>query len=185
MHETKFEEDVAPLLVRKIDASGTEKGAFAQPPSMRSIFSVSVDKKIKPAAEFKTIADVANHFDDLRGQLDRAGGEKIDLDSALVEGPVFHELVFEGAVVFLDDDFEEDAKANSISRSGISTDTSRAEPPALAEISYKYDLEEAGPMGLVARRALTLFKAMQAGLDGWTSPDRETKTSAALPKECS
>jgi hypothetical protein len=182
--ETKFEEDVAPLLVRKIDASGVEKGAFAQPPSMRSIFSVSVDKKIKPAAEFKTIADVAKHFEDFRGQLNRAGGDKIDLGAALAEGQTFHELVFEGAEVFLDDEFKKEAKAKFDLSLWYREGQFKTEPPALAEISYKYDVEEAEPAGLVARRALALFKAMQSKLDGWTSPDRETKTAAALPKDC-
>jgi hypothetical protein len=56
--------------------------------------------------------------------------------------------------------------------------------PEIAELSFKYALSEGAEAGAAARRALALFKALQSDLKEWASPDRETKTSAALPAAC-
>lgn len=173
----KFEEDIAPLIVRRVDASG-EKGAFARPPSMRSIFSVSLTQKVGPADEFKTVADVGTHFFDFKERLERAGSD-IAFGTALAKGPVFHELVFQGASIDLGD-VEAEVDLSLWYRDG----KIKTEAPALAEVSFKYSLTHSDEIGEAARRALNLFKALQLGLDGWTSPDRETKTAAALPESC-
>lgn len=178
--ETKFEEDIAPLLVRKVDASGKETGSFAKPPSMRSIFSVSLTEELESTDKFTTVADVAKHFKDFKDRLERAGGKDIAPGAALSEGPVFHEVVFKGAAVDLGEKIEADFDLSIWYHAG----KFKTEAPALAELSFKYDAKDGDAIGEAARRALTLFKALQVGLDGWTSPDRETKTSAALPKSC-
>lgn len=177
--KTKLEEDIVPLLVRKVDPSGKETGAFARPPSMRSIFSVSLTEDLEPGDVFATVADIAKHFKDLADRLERAGGKDIAFNAALFKGPTFHELVFKGATVDLGD-VEGEFDLSLWYREGHF----KAEAPALAELSFKYDVKDDAAVGEAARRALRLFKALQLGLGGWTSPDRETKTSAALPASC-
>lgn len=179
--KAKFEEDIAPLIVRNVDTAGNEKGAFARPPAMRSIFSVSLTKdKLKPADQFNTIGNVVKHFKDLERGLERAGGKDIAPGTALTQGPTFHELVFKGGVVDLGEKMNAKVDVSLWYHAG----KFKTEVPALAELSFKYDVKAGDAIGEAARRALTLFKALQVGLDGWTSPDRETKTSAALPASC-
>lgn len=178
--DTKFEEDIAPLLIRKVDGAGKEMGTFAKPPSMRSIFSVSLTEELEPTDKFTTVADVAKHFKDFRDRLERAGGKDIAPGVALSEGPVFHELVFKGAAVDLGEKLEADFDLSLWYHAG----KFKTEAPVLAELSFKYDAKDGDAAGEGARRALALFKALQLGLDGWTNPDRETKTSAALPPSC-
>ena len=126
--DTKFEEDIVPLLVRKIDAAGKETGAFAKPPSMRSIFSVSATEELEPTDKFTTVADVAKQFKDFRDRLDRAGGKGIAPGAALREGPVFHELVFKGAAVDLGEKIEADFDLSLWYRAG----KFKTEAPVLA-----------------------------------------------------
>ena len=56
--------------------------------------------------------------------------------------------------------------------------------PMIAELSFKYKTRKGAVAGAVARRAMVLFQSLQELLGDWASPERETKTSLALPESC-
>jgi hypothetical protein len=172
--KTKFEEDIAPLLVRKVDAAGKETAIFAQPPSMRSLFSVSISRDAERDDRFATLGALAELIADLGDRLAKAGVTAGDLGAKLVEGDTFRESVYSGAAVDLGDKVDGEFDLTLWHRDG-------AGAPATAELSFKYETEGGAVPGEVARRALHLFTALQLHLGDWASPERETKTSIALP----
>jgi hypothetical protein len=176
--KAKFEEDIAPLVVPTTAASGAVTAAFARPPSMRSLFSVSIDNDIEPSDHLLTVGDASAIYPDLINRLRAAGAPAIDAGVALKEGATFHEVVFEGASV----DLGHKVDAEFDLSLWYAADAFEKAAPSIAELSFKYSVDDGD--AAVARRALTLFKALQIKLDKWASADRETKTSAALPKSC-
>jgi hypothetical protein len=174
----KFEEDIAPLLVRTVRKSGTT-AAFARPPAMRSLFSVSRSRGIKSDDQLRTLEDVAALYSDLASSLERAGMKNGGLGAKLIKGDEFRETVFSGASVDLGHKLDAEFDLSLWYRG-----QQQGGEPAVAELSFKYDTEDGQVTGQVAERAFRLFKALQARLGGWANPEAETKTSLGLPAEC-
>jgi hypothetical protein len=170
---TKFEEDIAPIIVPIPGASTDSSRVVAQPRSMRSLFSVSTKEAI-PDATLKVLGDVMNVYPSLQSNLRKAGAPDQPKDSKLNPGIRIHELVFEGAKVDLGHDTDGEFAL---------TLWYSQKPHELltAEISFKYDTEDGRVKEAVARRALQLFEGMQQDLGDWSSPEHATKTKLALP----
>ena len=179
--KAKFEEDIAPLIAKVADGTGKETGAaFAQPPSMRSMFSVSMEREPKPSNQLATFADAIAVYPDLPDRLSVAGAPKIAADTKLEKGRTFHEVVLEGASVDLGHKLDAGIDLSLWYEKGAFGDRD----PEIAELSFKYKIADSDDVAPAARRALKLFKALQRELGDWASPERETKTSLALPKGC-
>ena len=174
--DDKFEEDIAPLL----RAGGKGAAGFARPPSMRSMFSVSMDRDPKAANALVTFADASAIYPDLQERLATMGAAKVAGDAKLKSGPTFHEIVFEGAEVDLGKDLEAEIDVSLWYADG----TFRSKPPRLAELSFKYKVKDPGKAAAPARRAFKLVTTLQTSLGDWASPEADTKTSAALPGDC-
>jgi hypothetical protein len=171
---SKFEEDIAPLLLRK-----TVAGKEILAPSMRSQFSVSIDAK--GASEPATFGDVLATYPGLPARLAAAGTPKVETAAALVAGDTFDELVFEGAKLELGGE-----KPAGIDLSlWYPKGTIDAQAPRLAELSFKYKMKNVeNAEAVVARTALRLFQALQRELGEWASAEQESKTFLALPNGC-
>lgn len=174
--EIKFEEDIAPLVQRTISASGKESATFVRPPSMRSLFSRSATRRIKAEPALVSLADVVALYPGLDAALERGGVAGAALQTSLLSGERFRELVFSGAFV----DFGKVEAEFDLTLWHVGD----AAQPVIAEFSYKYEVKDGEVADEVSWRALVLFRAMQETLGGWTSPESETKTSLALPKSC-
>ena len=94
-------------------------------------------------------------------------------------GERFHERVFSGAFAGVDLGNKIDAEFDL-----TLWHIAGAAQPVVAELSFKYEFDNGDLEGAVAWRALVLFRALQEMLGDWASPERETKTSLALPKSC-
>jgi hypothetical protein len=175
--EIKFEEDIAPLIVRTVTASNQDSAAYARPPTMRSLFSRSATRRIKSEPSLKSLADLAGMQPGLKAALRRAGVKDEALQAPLLTGERFHELVFSGALVDLGKKVNAEFDLTLWHIEGTAQ-------PAIAELSFKYEVEDGEVDGGVAWRALVLFRALQETLGDWASPESETKTSLALPKSC-
>jgi hypothetical protein len=170
--DSKFEEDIAPLLVRKSDADG--KVALVH--SMRSQFSVSID--IEAASPLATFGDAVAIYPTLPARLAAAGTPKVDSATQLIPGKIFDEIVFEGAKLELGGEKPAGIDVSLWYAQG----TAGKQAPELAELSFKYKVKNAD--GAAARKALALFQALQRELGDWASPEQESKTSLALPNGC-
>jgi hypothetical protein len=174
--DVKFEEDIAPLTIRTVTAAG-ERATFAQPPTMRSLFSQSATQEIDSGRAINSLPDLIALYRELGPALRRVGVGGGELQAPLLPGQQFRERVFSGAEV----DLGENADAEfDIS---LWYGTSPTEPE-LAELSFKYKLRKGDVAASTARRAMTLFTTLQQHLGDWASPAHETKTKVALPGAC-
>jgi hypothetical protein len=174
---TKFEEDIAPVIVSTFDQSAHTSRVVVQPRSMRSLFSLSTKETVGPDETFEVLGDVMQAYPDLRANLRKAGAPNDVAGSRLVAGIVIQELVFEGAKV----DLGQDTDAEFALTLWYSQNHEKSSEPLTAEISFKYDTDDGRVNEAVAQRALKLFQAMQEGLGAWSSPEHATKSSLALP----
>jgi hypothetical protein len=179
---SKREEDIAPLLVRTIDSSGADRAVVAQPASMRSLFAVSTKQQIRAADMPRRLSDLFALYPTLAtslAQIDRTLVQTTDL----VAGESVRELVFEGAEVDLGDDVDAEFALTFWYTGPNRGAAASTEPPAIAELSFKYSTADGRVPGSVSRRAMQLFMGLQEDL-AWARPDRATKTSSALPAPC-
>jgi hypothetical protein len=174
---TKFEEDIAPVIVLTFDQSAHTSQVVVQPRSMRSLFSLSTKETVGPNETFEVLGDVMKAYPDLRANLRKARAPNDVAGSRLVAGISIRELVFEGAKVELG----QDTDAEFALTLWYSQNYEESSDPFTAEISFKYDTDDGRVNEAVAQRALKLFQAMQEGLGEWSSPEHATKTSLALP----
>jgi hypothetical protein len=177
--KSKLEEDVTPEVERRAGPLGSIVVAFAEPPGMRSLFSASVSQRIEADASVTSLRDVMELHPGLEKTLHRADGDPVS--AVLVSGASFHELVFSGALVDLGAETNAEFDLTLWYRPGAAF----ALRPVIAELSFKYDTDQGRVAEPVARRAFSLFRAMQEQLGDWTSPEHQTKTSMALPPSCS
>jgi hypothetical protein len=175
--KAEFEEDIAPLIRRTFARSGEVRVAFAHPPTMRSLFSKSVTVRIDADFATQSLRHVTALFPGFGGALRKAGLDKETFRAPLQSGERIHELVFNGAFVDLGENLEAEFDVTLWY-------ADEATEPMVAELSFKYPTNKGAVAGAVARRAMILFQAMQEMLGDWASPERETKTSLALPASC-
>ena len=143
---------------------------------MRSLFSRSATRRIKAEPSLTSLADVVALYPGLDAALERGGVVGTALQMPLMSGERFRELVFSGAFVDLGKvEAEFDLTLWHVGE---------AAQPVIAELSFKYKVEDGEVADEDAWRALVLFRALQETLGEWASPESETKTSLALPKSC-
>jgi hypothetical protein len=175
--DAEFEEDIAPLIRRTFTPAGEVHVAFAQPPTMRSLFSQSATVGIEKDFAIRSLRDVIGLFPGFATALRRIGIDEEIVRTRLRSGERVHELVFNGALV----DLGENVDAEFDLTLWYADETAE---PMVAELSFKYATNNGAVPGGVARRAMILFQALQDTLGDWASPERETKTSVALPAGC-
>jgi hypothetical protein len=162
---TKLEEDIVPF------------GAAAGGPSMRSLYSRSVNQDIGGGEAPDSVRDTIKLYPGLENELIKAGVAGSILDAALAKGPPIRELVFEGALV----DLGGKVDAEFALTLWYAFDAPPNVAPLIAELSYRYETDKGDVSGAVARRALVLFQALQTQLGDWASAEHETKTALGLP----
>jgi hypothetical protein len=165
LKDRKFEEDVVPLT---ISTASSDKRAIADPPSMRSLFSVSGDLKQRP----ETLGDLFEKASAVEGMLTlRNEGRSTRLEP----GARIEEVAFDDITVALDEDesVEFSVSVWKIPQGGAGT-------RRLVELSFKYE-DEPMPRG-VARRAEAMFMAMQRL--SVAKLDQAPKTREGLPASC-
>jgi len=175
--DTKFEEDIAPVIASAFDQSTGTSRVVVQPRSMRSLFSVSTKESVGAHDRFDVLEHIMLAYPDLQSNLRKAGVSNDVASSNLVAGMAIRELVFEGAKV----DLGRDTDAEFALTLWYPKNGRTSPEPFTAEISFKYETESGRVSEAVARRALKLFQAMQEGLGDWLSLEHATKTSLALP----
>lgn len=171
--ESKLEEDVAPLAVRRSDGSGV----VGDPPSTRSLYSRSTKQQVKAAELPDTLAEAAVFYPTLAESLE-ASGVDVEMSEELAASDEFMERVYESPKFSLGDGMKTRISLTLwYDRAGDSGQ------PALAEVSFKYDTNNGDVPRKVAQRALDLYRAM-LGL-AWAKPDAPTKTAIVTPSVCS
>ncbi|MGH6924825.1 MAG: hypothetical protein ACRED5_13905 [Propylenella sp.] len=178
----KFEEDVAPLQVGP-DNGSAKKVTRAKSHSAYSRFSLSLYLEFDdPLA---TLGAAFDRFGTFERALEDAASERIGGGMVLHSGPTICEWVFENAAVDLGDTTAEFGLTlwyfaeGRTQRARWKRAASGEVAPAVAEISFSYDTVDGRVDAAVSRRAMQLFKGMQAVL----SVDRRatSKTALALP----
>jgi hypothetical protein len=178
----KFEEDVAPLQVGPRDGPA-KKVTRTKSHAAYSRFSVSLTLEFDdPLA---TLGVAFDRFGTLKRELEQAAGAQVEDDLRLSAGPSICEWVFENAAVDLGNRTAEFGLTlwyfaeGSTPKSRWKRAASGNIAPEVAEISYSYDTIDGRVDASVSRRAMQLFKAMQAEL----AVDRRatSKTALALP----
>jgi hypothetical protein len=162
---TKLEEDIVAF------------DSASDGPSMRSLYSRSVDQDVASGETPETVRDTIKRYPGLENELTRAGVADDVMDAALVKGRAIRELVFEGASV----DLGKNVDATFALTLWYAFDAPANAAPLIAEFSYRYETDKGDVSGGVARRALVLFKGLQTGLEDWASGEHETKTALGLP----
>jgi len=165
--ESKLEEDVGALAVRA--ASGD--AIVAVPRSSRSQFSRSTTQTIDRDAAPRALMAVDDLYPKFDNDLRLLAGAS-DLSAALTPGLDYHELVYESAMI----DLEEDTKTRFALTIWYEGAANR-DRPALAEISFSYDTDNGEVSAEVAKRSREMLLLMQ-DLD-WANPALPTKTALA------
>jgi hypothetical protein len=178
----KFEEDIAPLQIGPGDGPA-KKVTRTKSNAAYSRFSVSLTLEFDDP--LPTLGAAFGRFGALKRELEDAAGTEVRRDLKLFAGPSICEWVFESAAVDLGSRtaefgltlwyIAEGRTPKSRWKRAASGDIA----PEVAEISYSYDTTDGRVDASVSRRAMQLFKAMQAEL----AVDRRatSKTALALP----
>jgi len=171
-----FEEDIAPLAMSEVDGRGNRKVTIADPPSIRSRFSMSLRQVITARNPLDRLGHLLDRFPGLAERLGSISERTVRRDAALIHGPEMRERCFEGAAVRLGD---------SVKASFTFTlwyPEEALTTPRVAEISFRYRVPEKEITDRVPRRALTLFTHMQKDLGKLVNLRDSSKTALALPK---
>jgi hypothetical protein len=163
--DTKLEEDI-------VTFRGADGG-----PSMRSLYSRSVNQDVEDGEMPESVRDATKRFPGLKKELRENGVAENVLEAALVEGPPIREMVFEGGSV----DLDENADATFAITLWYSFDAPPQAAPLAAELSYRYKADHGDVSGKIARRALSVFRGLQDVLKDWASAQHEPKTALGLP----
>jgi hypothetical protein len=170
--KSKFEEDIAPLIVAAGGPGHETHVCAAVPATSWSRFSVSTKQQCTLPV---TLADLFAHYPTLATHLKGLGSEGPAPAHALAAGAAITELLFSGAEV----DFSEQAVGRfSVTLWYFAPTT---DVPAVAEISYKCKLQEGATPLMSAHRAATLFRALQEDLADIVDKSATSKTALALP----
>ena len=173
---TTFEEDIAPLEVDD-PTPGKQSVVIPAKPSIRSRFALSTRQSADWSASQCTLGGLWELFPTIFELIKASGGQAAPA-TKLVSGPTIRELVFKGARVKLG--------AGVVGKFTLTLwyFGSQQPDPTVAEISFKCATIDGDMPGAAARRALTLFVAMQTRLGGWVNSEHSSKTALALPARC-
>src|SRR5262249_24801737 len=161
----KLEEDLGPLAVR----NEPEKGVVATPRGVRSQFSRSTTQTVFDNQVPSDLAGIRGLYPSFEEELRAAAGH-IDLTTPLEPSTEYRELVYESSKL--------DITKNLKARFALTLWYEGAEnqnQPALAEISFKYGVDNGEVPNKAARRALALLLVMQDLT--WADPAAPTKTA--------
>lgn len=168
----RFEEDIAPL--EATDTKG--RVTLESPPSMRSRFSLVVEKEVDGGRKLRTWADVTRLFPALRSLIPAdqtpAGGTR------LRKGEAIRELAFKGAACTLGGGVEADFTLT------LWFFASAPKTVRIAEISYKCRFDGGVMPRAPAVGAFKLFVGLQEKLARRLDLGEASKTKLALPKAC-
>jgi hypothetical protein len=170
-----FEEDIAPLEVTEVDARGDRKVTVADPPTIRSRFSMSLKQVVSARNPLDRLGHLLDRFPGLAERLGSISERTVRRDAALIHGQEMRERCFEGAEVRLGDNI----KASFTFTLWYPEETLNT--PRVAEISFKYKVPEREITDRVPRRALALFTFMQKDLGKLVNLRDSSKTALALP----
>jgi len=162
--DSKIEEDLGPLSVR-----GGSEGAVAKPRSARSQFSRSTKQTVSPDKVPTSLAGIAALYPSFEDEL-RATVGGFETSAVLEPSPEYRELVYESSKLIVAKDVK-----TKFALTLWYKDVENQDRPALAEVSFKYDVRNGGVPDEVARRALALLLAMQDL--PWADPSAPTKTA--------
>jgi len=162
--DSKIEEDLGPLSVR-----GGSEGAVAKPRSARSQFSRSTKQTVSPDKVPTSLAGIAALYPSFEDEL-RATVGGFETSALLEPSPEYRELVYESSKLIVAKDVK-----TKFALTLWYKDVENQDRPALAEVSFKYDVRNGGVPDEVARRALALLLAMQDL--PWADPSAPTKTT--------
>lgn len=151
--ETKLEEDIGPLAAVFSPKTRGKSG------SMRSQFSLSSSRSLAAGSLPLTLGGLLDLYPDLDRPLHAAPGSS-NRDEPLVASPDYREIVYDSAKI----DLTEGHKTK-FSITVWYQGADNREQPALAEISFKYDVEDGSVPRDLALVGMNLFLAMQ-DLDG-------------------
>jgi hypothetical protein len=158
------------------------KVVVADPPSIRSRFSLSTLQKITPNISLETLADAFRLFPTLARNLTAAGAKSVKPATRLRAGPRIDEHVYKGPKLKFPDGFEGKLALT------LWYFSERASVPRIAEISFKCKMTamSGAPQPMTeaaARSALAVFNGLQSGLsEKWLNLEEASKTELALPK---
>ena len=173
----KFEEDIAPVIVRVTDDDGERHSFVNRGAVFRSLYSLSAKQSVRDDDVPATFGDVFGLFDGLG---DALVGIDDDMAVTTVGDLLVFELVFKGMEVDLGDS---DAKFDLT----LWYDHAAAAyaTPLVAELSFAYKVKADDDLAEMAERAMVLFGSLQ-GMDDWFDPASDTKTASvyATPGAC-
>ena len=163
--DSKLEEDLGPVAVR----GGPGEGVAANPRSVRSQFSRSTKQTVSSDKVPGTLAGIAGLYPSFNDGLRMVAGN-VQMSAPLEPSPEFRELVYESSKL----DITKDLKAR-LALTLWYEGAENADHPALAEISFKYDVKNGAVPNEAAGRALKLLLVMQDL--PWADPTAPTKTA--------
>jgi len=173
--QTKLEEDIAPLAAAADDRTDAAQIALAKPRSIRSRFARSVSRTIAADRPLSQLQHALELFPRLEENLNADATGRLMPGEKLLAGPEIREVGFAGAKV----DFGDGAIGKfTLTLWYFRPDAARRD---VAEISFRCAFDGAMP-GAAARRALTLFVAMQDELGDVLDLQGSSKTALALPR---
>lgn len=174
--QTKFEEDIGPLEVTRVTPKGKTL-ALAEPRSTRSRFSLSTTQGLAGRAAPDTLGALFALYPSLKANLGEAPADQLADICPLVSGRDIDETVMTGA----------QAELGQSVKAGFALTLWSLLPdragPAVAEISYRCELEDGEMPGMAARRARALFIGLQEELGGWLNLREASKTALAQPSQ--
>jgi hypothetical protein len=177
--DCKFEEDIAPLLVRARGSNGKSHVCTPSTLSIRSRYSRSCTFTVDSGCSPSTLENALQRFNRLQDVLAAAGAGKLDSEARLHPGPTIRERVFTSKRVSFGEGIE--------GKFSLTLWTSaKDEAPVVAEVSYACGLRQGRALARqmpehAARRALNLFRALQADLSAFKHPTETSKTALAIP----
>jgi hypothetical protein len=163
--DSKLEEDLGPVAVK----SGPVQALVASPRGARSQFSRSTKQTVKGNEVPTSLAGIARLYPSFEEELQAVAGH-VDMSSPLDPSPEYRELVYESSKL----DLVKDLKARFALTLWYKGAQNR-DNPALAEISFKYQVKNGEVPTEAARRALALFLMLQDL--PWAKPAAPTKTT--------
>ncbi len=150
--------------------SGTEAGVVAKPRSARSQFSRSTTQSVSADKVPASLAGIIRLYPSFEDELRAAAGGTVDISVTLDPSPEYRELVYKSSKLDITDDLKA-RFALTLWYKGVQNQ----DQPAVAEISFEYDVKNGEVANKAARRVLALLLAMQDL--PWANAAAPTKTA--------
>jgi hypothetical protein len=176
---SKFEEDITAL--GEADVKSAPEATL--PRRSRSLFSRSTKQTVEGNPTLKKLSDVRRLYPDLSESLEQI--VDVDWNAEIIPGRLILEHVYDGAVADLGKKVNAEVSVTLWYAGDASVAVPAGAKPEVAEVSFKYDVDNPEDPFKAALRADRLFASMQGDLADWIDPAAANKTSLGLPMECS